>query len=142
MMDRTQLKGYGAFALVFVLGLLIGGAGSRAMLQRRYARLFKDRFAVFEHRRLGALARRLDLDDAQEDKVRAIMSKYGQQRRELTREIMDRCGAPLRAQKSQMDSEIRTVLRPEQQSRYDSLVHDSNSHPPPGDSGGPLEPLP
>jgi hypothetical protein len=141
-MDRAKLKGYGAFALVFVLGMLIGGAGSRAMLQRRYARLFKDRFAVFEHRRLGALARRLDLDDAQEDRVRAIMNKYGQQRRELTREIMDRCGAPLRAQKSQMDSEIRAALRPEQQSHYDVLVHDSNSHPPPGDSAGPLEPLP
>ena len=140
-MDRTKLKGYGAFALVFVLGMLIGGAGSRAMLQRRYARLFRDRFAVFEHRKLGALSRRLSLDDAQEDKVRVIMSKYGEQRRALTRDIMDRCGAPLRAQKSQMDAEIRSQLRPDQQSRYDLLVRDSNGHGPPGDAG-PFEPLP
>ena len=140
-MDRAKLKGYGAFALVFVLGMLIGGAGSRVMLQRRYARLFRDRFAVFEHRRLGALSRRLSLDDAQEDKVRAIMSKYGEQRRALTRDIMDRCGAPLRAQKAQMDAEIRSQLRAEQQSRYDLLVRDSNGHGPVSDAG-PLEPLP
>jgi hypothetical protein len=139
-MDRAKLKGYGAFALVFLLGMLIGGAGSRAMLQRRYARLFRDRFAVFEHRRLGALSRRLSLDDTQEDKVRAIMSKYGVQRRALTRDIMDRCGAPLRAQKAQMDAEIRTQLRPEQQPLYDLLVRDSNGGP--VSDAGPLEPLP
>ena len=141
-MDRTKLKGYGALLLVFVLGLLAGGAGSRAMLQRRYARLFRDRFAVFEHRRLGALSRRLDLDDAQEERVRAIMSKYGEQRRALTRDIMDRCGGPLRAQKSSMDAEIRGVLRTEQQSRYDVLIKDSEMHQPPGAPGGGLEPLP
>jgi hypothetical protein len=138
-MDRARLKGFGALLLVFVLGLLIGGAGSRALLQRRYARLFRDRFSVFEHRRLGALSHRLDLDDAQEDHVRLIMGKYGQERRELTRAMLDRCGDPLRAQKAQMDSEIRALLRPEQQTRYDQLVKDSNDHSP---ATGPLEPLP
>jgi hypothetical protein len=138
-MDRAKLKGYGALLLVFVLGLLIGGAGSRAMLQRRYAHLFRDRFSVFEHRRLGALAHRLDLDDTQEDKVRAILAKYGQERRALTRAMMDRCGDPLRAQKAQMDAEIRALLRPDQQSRYDALVKDSNSKIP---ASGSLEPLP
>jgi hypothetical protein len=138
-MDRAKLKGYGALLLVFVLGLLIGGAGSRAMLQRRYARLFRDRFSVFEHRRLGALSHRLDLDDTQEDRVRLIMSKYGQQRRDLTRAMLDRCGDPLRAQKAQMDAEIRALLRPDQQTRYDSLVKDSNRHSP---TNEPFEPLP
>ena len=141
MMDRTKLKGIGLFLLVFALGVLAGGAGSRAMLQRRYAALFKDRSAVFEHRRLGALSRRLDLDDAQEDKVRVIMSKYSDKRRELTRDIMDRCGAPLREHKAQVDAEIRSVLRPDQQTRYDKLLKDGDRrHPPPPE--GPLEPLP
>jgi hypothetical protein len=139
VIDRAKLKGYATFLLVFMLGMLLGGAGSRALLQRRYARLFHDRFAVFEHRRLGAMSRRLALDDAQEDKVRAVMSKYGEQRRALTRDIMDRCGAPLHAQKAQMDAEIRTLLRPEQQSRYDVLIRDSNGRAP---AGEPLEPLP
>jgi Spy/CpxP family protein refolding chaperone len=138
-MDRTKLKGYAALFVVFVLGILLGGAGSRAMLQRRYKALFHDRGAVFEHRRLGALSRRLELDDPQEDRVRDVLGKYGKQRRVLTREIMDRCGAPLREQKSRMDSEIRALLRPEQQARYDQLLKDSEGHPPPG---GPLEPLP
>jgi len=140
-MDRTKLKGIGVFVLIFALGVLAGGAGSRALLQRRYAALFKDRAAVFEHRRLGALSRRLDLDDAQEDKVRVIMSKFGEKRRELTRDIMDRCGAPLREHKAQLDAEIRTVLRPEQQTRYDKLLKDSERrHPAPPE--GALEPLP
>ena len=138
-MDRTKLKGYGAFALVFLLGLLAGGAVSRALLQRRYAHLFRDPAAIFERRRLGALAHRLDLDDAQEDRVRDIMNKYAGQRRALTRDIMDRCGAPLRTQKAQLDAEIRAVLRPDQQARYDLLLKDRDSHPP---LGAPVEPLP
>ncbi|MEO8918006.1 MAG: hypothetical protein ABI488_11305 [Polyangiaceae bacterium] len=139
MMNRTKLKGYGAFALVFLLGVLAGGAGSRALLQRRYARLFKDPSAIFERRRLGALARRLDLDDAQEDRVRDIMNKYAAQRRSTTRDIMDHYGAPLRVQKAQLDAEIRAVLRPDQQARYDALLKDRERRPPPG---GPIEPLP
>jgi len=138
-MDRAKLKGYAALLLVFTLGILLGGAGSRAILQRRYKDLFRDRSAVFENRRLGALARRLKLDDSQEDRVRNILGKYGKQRRVLSREIMARCGAPLQAEKAQMDSEIRALLRPDQQARYDQLIKDSESHPPPG---GPLEPLP
>ncbi len=94
---------------------------------------------MFEHRRLGALSHRLDLDDAQEDKVRVIMAKSGQARRELTRAMMDRCGDPLRAQKAQMDAEIRALLRPDQQTRYDALVKDSNGH---SAANEPLEPLP
>jgi len=138
-MDRSKLKGYAALLSVFVLGLLAGGAGSRAMLQHRYAGIFRDRPGIFEHRRLGALSHRLKLDDAQSEQVRVIMNKYGQQRRELARELMERCGSPLREQKAQMDREIRALLRPEQQARFDKLSKDSDAHPPPD---GPLEPLP
>jgi hypothetical protein len=138
-MDRARVKGYGALLIVFVLGVLLGGAGSRALLQRRYAHLFRDRFSVFEQRRIGALSHRLDLDDAQDQKVRAIMAKYGQERRRLARDMLDRCGDPLRAQKAQMDTEIRALLRPDQQSRYDALVKDSNGR---GPANGPIEALP
>ena len=138
-MDRTKLKGYGALVLVFALGILLGGAGSRAVLQNRYKTMFRDPDAMFNNRRLGALARRLKLDDAQEDRVRDVLGKYGRQRRALTREIMDRCGAPLHAQKVQMDGEIRALLRPEQQARYDQLLKDSEGRPPPG---GPFGPMP
>jgi len=138
-MDRTKLKGYGALLLVFTLGILLGGAGSRAMLQNRYRSMFRDPEKMFEHRRVGAISRRLKLDDTQEDRARDIFSKYGKQRRVLTREIMTRCGAPLHAQKVQMDSEIRALLRPDQQARYDQLVKDSEMRGPPD---GPPEPMP
>jgi len=138
-MDRTKLKGYGALLVVFVLGILLGGAGSRAMLQRRYKTMFRDPSEVFERRRVGAISRRLKLDDAQEDRARDIFGKYGKQRRALTREIMARCGEPLHAQKTQMDSEIRALLRPDQQARYDQLIKDSEMRGPPE---GPPEPMP
>ena len=139
-MDRTKLKGYGALVLVFTLGILIGGAGSWATLQARYKRFFRDPSEMFERRRLGALSRRLRLDDAQEDRARDVFGKYGKQRRALTREIMTRCGGPLRAQKTQLDAEIRALLRPDQQTRYDQLLKDSEGRFPPPD--GPREPLP
>jgi len=138
-MDRAKLKGYLALLAVFVLGILLGGAGSRALLQRRYARFFRDPTAVFERRRLGALSHRLKLDDTQQERVRDVLGKYGKQRRALSREIMARCGAPLHAQKARMDGEIRALLRPEQQARYEQLIKDSEAHPPPD---GPLEPPP
>ncbi len=138
-MDRTKLKGYGALLVVFVLGILLGGAGSRAMLQRHYARLFREPDTMFNNRRMGFLSHRLRLDDTQEDRVRSVLGKYGKQRRALTREIMVRCGAPLREQKARMDVEIRALLRPDQQTRYDDLLKDSDERPPPG---GPLEPIP
>jgi len=142
-MDRAKLKGFGALLAVFVLGILLGGAGSRAMLQRRYRAMFHDPSEVFERRRVGAISRRLKMDEAQEDRARDIFGKYGKQRRALTREIMARCGAPLRAQKTQMDSEIRALLRPDQQARYDQLIKDSEVRgPAEGPPDGPPEPTP
>jgi hypothetical protein len=137
-MERTKLKGYAALLLVFTLGILLGGAGMRAMLQRRYESFARDP-AMFERRRLGALSHRLKLDDAQRDRVRDVLGKYGKQRRALTREIMARCGAPLHEQKSRMDGELRALLRPDQQARYDQLIRDSEAHGPPD---GPPEPRP
>jgi len=137
-MDRAKLKGYGALLVVFLLGIVLGGAGSRAMLQRRYRSTLRDRDRMTENRRVGALAHRLKLDDDQEARVREILGQYGKKRRELTREIMERCGAPLHEQKSQMDSEIRALLRPDQQARYDQLLKDSERHPPPA----PFAPFP
>jgi len=139
-MDRAKLKGYGALVLVFTLGILVGGAASRAMLQGKFRSMMRDPDALFDRRRAGALSRRLKLDDAQEDQTRAILGKYAKQRRALTRDIMARCGEPLHAQKVLMDGEIRALLRPDQQARYDELIKDGDRRFPPPD--GPPEPMP
>lgn len=126
-MDRARLKGYGALLIVFVLGTVVGGGVSRAMLRRGEGRMGR---MLFEQRRMHALARRLDLNDAQADQVRAIMDRYGSERGRLAREMLDHCGGPLRDQKARMDAEIRAQLQPAQQIRYDQLVRDSKGFGP------------
>ena len=139
-MDRAKLKGYAALLAGVRLGhsarrrRLAGDACSAATRTCSETAARCSNTAAWAHS-----SHRLKLDDAQEDRVRDILGKYGKQRRVLTREIMDRCGAPLHAEKAQMDGEIRALLRPDQQARYDQLIKDSERHPPPG---GPLEPLP
>ena len=49
------------------------------------------------------------------------------------------CGEPLHAQKLQLDNEIRALLRPDQQTRYDQFIKDSEARFPPD---GPPEPMP
>lgn len=126
-MDRARLKGYGALLVVFVLGTVVGGGVSRAMLRRGEGRIES---RMFEQRRMHALVRRLDLSNTQADQVHAIMSKYGSERRQLAREMLDHCGGPLRDQKARMDAEIRAQLQPAQQARYDQLVQDSKGFGP------------
>ena len=53
-----------------------------------------------ETRRLAMLSRKLDLDSDQETRI----------------------GAILREHRGQVDTEIRAVLRPDQQTRYDKLI--------------------
>jgi Spy/CpxP family protein refolding chaperone len=126
MIEKPKLKGYLALALVFVLGIIAGGAGVFAFVQRKYGSVFSDRSDAFENRRMRAFARHLDLDDTEQTKVRAVMDKYAAKRRELTRDMLSRCGDPLRDQKAQMDAEIRALLRPDQQARYDELLKDQH----------------
>lgn len=120
MVTRPRLKGYAALLITFILGALVGAGAAHAYDGHRYARLFGDRHAL-EHRRLEALARRLDLDDHQREAIGKIMEDHVDERRALMRSVMEQCGEPLRAAQARLDTQIRAVLRPEQVARYDAI---------------------
>lgn len=128
MANERRFKGYALLIATFLLGVATGGGASYASMQRHYARMFRDRPDMFESRRLGALARRLDLDDSQRDRVSAIMEKYSDDRRALTRDMFARCGEKMKAAQDALDNDVRRTLRPDQMSRYDALVKERREH--------------
>jgi hypothetical protein len=71
---------------------------------------------------MRALQRALDLSPAQRILVAAILERQAPERRRLMGEMMQKCGDPVRAYKTQADAEIRAVLNPEQQQRFDKLA--------------------
>lgn len=121
MVSPLRLKGYAALASMFLLGAMAGAGGSYAFLQRQYDLDTQDR-AAREESHLRALTRELDLTPEQRDRIREIMERNRARHRELLRSTMDRCGMPLAEHKRKVDTEIRALLTPEQQPRFDKLL--------------------
>ena len=120
-MSGRRTRAYLVLVAVFGLGAGTGAAISYAFAQRHHAEVVADG-RTFEMQRLRALARRLDLDVAQQERVRDILEKEGNESQALNREMYERCGAPLRDRRARVEAEIRAVLRPEQQERYDQML--------------------
>ena len=118
-----RIKGYLVIVGVFLVGTMAGAAGATAWVERGYADLLnEDRRTQREARRLRALSRELELTAEQEQKVRSVMQSHRDEHARLTREMFDRCGESVRRHKATIDAEIRAVLRPEQQKRFDELA--------------------
>jgi hypothetical protein len=128
MANERRWKGYALIAGTFLLGIATGGGISYASMQRHYARMFRDRPEVLEGRRFGALAHRLELDDGQRVKVRAIVDKYSEDRRRLTREMFQQCGDKVKGAQDDLDAQMRAALRPDQVPRYESLAKERREH--------------
>lgn len=118
-----RFKGGALIAAVFALGGLAGAGITYASLRADIARLATDdSYEAREQRRLSALRRQLGLDDAQSERVRALFQRFRPERRRLLRAAFEQCGKPLREQKMKLDGELRSLLRPEQQHRFDELI--------------------
>jgi Spy/CpxP family protein refolding chaperone len=128
-MVSRRAYGYLLLAAAFAVGVACGGGAAVAYVAQKHAAILRDDARGPETRRLRVLARRLDLDADQEQRIRAILSKDRDAMRDLGRHMFDRCGDPLREQKSRVDTEIRAVLRPEQQVRYDDLLDGHRPQP-------------
>src|SRR5512143_533847 len=105
MVSSRRLKSYGALLAVFLLGSAAGAGVTYASVQHRYARFFRDGDGEFmASRRMDGLARKLDLDAGQRERVREIMTRHRDKRRDLAQKMVDSCGEPLRQDKSEMDA--------------------------------------
>jgi Spy/CpxP family protein refolding chaperone len=119
----AKLKGGLVLVGVFVLGTLAGGAATRAWMQRDYAEQLSGHAGErLARRHLRALERELDLTDEQRQRVREIIEKYRPEGETVMNTLAESCGAPLREHKAKVDAEIRAVLNPEQQKRFDALL--------------------
>ena len=113
--------GFGILLAVFLLGGVAGGGVTYAMTQSAQAASTRAGNGLSRHR-LKALQRRLDLDRDQHERVAAILEEDDRDARAISRDIVARCGEPLRAHEAKVDDEIRDVLRPEQKRRFERIV--------------------
>ncbi|SRR6266540_709618 len=127
-MVKNRLTVYLVLAGVFALGAASGGAAGFAYVHQKHATLLRQDGHGFENRRLRGLTRKLDLDEAQQQSVGAILDNDREEVRNLSREMFDRCGQSLRDHKANIDAQIRAVLRPEQQQTYDRLIEERREH--------------
>ena len=122
MVNRSNIK-----VLLVLVGVFAGGAGtgvaaSLAWTHRRMVGILEHGGSPHNDQRMRALQRALDLSPAQRILVAAILERQAPERRRLMGEMMQKCGDPVRAYKTQADAEIRAVLNPEQQQRFDKLA--------------------
>ncbi len=118
-MVNARVTGAAVLAAVFALGAVAGGGGAYAWLRRDEV---VERPGMRDPRRLRALERELDLTPTQREQVRAILDRSGEQRRMLAQQMFERCGAEVRAQHDAVSAEIRTLLTPAQQPRFDAIT--------------------
>ena len=101
------------------------GTGAAVTMAWSHHRLMGmlERGGPFHHEmRMRALERTLQLSAEQRNAISAILERDAPIRRKLTNDAMQSCGEPLRSHKAQIDAEIRAVLRPDQQVRFDELA--------------------
>jgi Spy/CpxP family protein refolding chaperone len=119
---NTRARGAAVLVAVFALGAVAGGGGTYAWLRRDDAAGSDDDRVARGPRRLRALERALDLTPAQRERVGAIMVQSGEQRRQLAQEMYERCGDGLRARHDAVSAQIRALLTPAQQARFDVIA--------------------
>ena len=122
-MNAASLRAAGVLGVVFALGAVSGAGGGYAWLRHREAAGQDDEHHGFrDPRRLRALERSLDLTPQQRDRVRAILQASAGIRRQLAQRMYEQCGADLRSHHGEVSSQIRAVLDPAQQARFDEIA--------------------
>lgn len=110
-------RAYLYFALTFILGVVVGGAGTyyyawhHGLWHRRYS---KER--VISH-----LKSELNLSDSQVQQLSQIMDDAGQRHRQLQQQI----NPQFQALHEDTNGKIRAILNPEQLTRFNTLVREA-----------------
>jgi len=103
--------------LVFLLGALAGAAVEHRIARQSFENILSGRGGATVDLVVGRLSRSLDLDPAQQDQVRAIVTET---RREIV-EIRKPVHAQVMSSIDTSRARIRAILRPEQQEKFDRI---------------------
>lgn len=120
-MNHPKWQAVGILLAVFVLGTVSGGAAVAAWQGKQRRDFARSGFGPRADRPLLAMARRLDLNQVQRRSIEDVLEKHGPQRRAIMQDMMAKCGQAMQEEKARLDSEIRAILTPEQQQRFDEL---------------------
>jgi Spy/CpxP family protein refolding chaperone len=120
-MTPAQWKAVALLSGVFLLGGVVGVGGTVAFVARERAAAHRLDFGRRGDFPIQALTRRLKLTDDQRSKVQAILEGHASSRRAAMQEVMARCGSSVKDEKVKLDADIRAILTPEQQTKFDEL---------------------
>lgn len=138
MVNRGNLKVLLVLAGVFVGGVGTGIATTMAWSHHRMVGYLEHGGLPRGDLRMRALQRELDLTAQQRSTIAAILERQAPERRRLMGEMMRQCGDSMRSHKSKVDAEIRAVLNPDQQLRFDQLAKRQAERFFSGSSPGPI----
>lgn len=124
-MKTNNLKPLLLLLGVFFLGG-VAGVGTTLAVTRHQMAEFASQPWRAERLRLRAMTRKLDLSDDQREKVRAVFERHRSERQQGMQRMFEECGAPVRAQKAAVDAEIRKLLTPPQQAKFDVLAKEQD----------------
>lgn len=124
MVTPRSLHAYALMAGVLALGSVIGGGATFAYMRAQAGVAAGQDSPRVRRERVAALARELDLTEAQRSKIEAILEASREERSKRTRAMYEACGEPVREHKRRIDAEIRATLSPEQQGRFDALAEE------------------
>ena len=103
--------------LVFILGILAGSFGTQAYLKYRTSLFVEKGYEARAERFMGRLVRDLDLTQAQQDEIGAIVTES---HRKLS-QISQRCQPEIRGIIERDFAMIRHILTDEQRQKFDQL---------------------
>ena len=133
-LGRVRAQGLALLLVTFAVGVLGGMALERVRMARRAAPPPVDRVRMGPGM-MPPMFERLDLTDEQRERIAAIL----QQSRPLTDSVLQSSLPRLRAIRDSVRSQIRAVLTPEQQERFDAMERRWGDRGP-GEWGGLMEP--
>ena len=114
------------YGLVFMLGLVLGMAGSRLALKYRFARAMQNRPVAQRQMMMRHLTRQLQLTKPQQTEIERIVDA---QLKALS-DVRERHQPEVQAIFQQAEDEMKPHLLPEQQQKLDQIMQRMQKHGP------------
>ena len=114
------------YGLVFMIGLVLGMAGSRLALKHRFAQAMQNRPAAQRQMMMRHLTRQLQLTKPQQIEIAHIMDA---QLKALS-EVRERHQPEIQAIFQQAEDEMKPHLLPKQQQKLDQIMERMQKHGP------------